>query len=176
MKIAGVYAVNGPAGIYVGEADDCFRRNNFVMKLGLDWGIVLEMPGSTKQERMVAEGETADAWAARGFAVVSRNLPTGRSSRQREALSKPETRARMRAAAIACRERRVASIKKAMARPEYLEKRRALGPSPLKGGTLSPKHREALRAAHARRRVQDPVAYSKAQGAAARARKTRVRA
>jgi hypothetical protein len=70
----GVYVIPWPYGLYVGSATDCYRRNVDLIARGfVDWAIVREMPGSTHAERMRAETEVADAWAARGWPVITRN-------------------------------------------------------------------------------------------------------
>lgn len=75
---AGVYVAQGPAGVYVGEAVDCFSRNRQLTIMGVSWGIVREMPGSTLSERRKAECEVADYWASRGWIVVSRNTSSAK--------------------------------------------------------------------------------------------------
>ena len=90
-KITGVYVVQGPAGVYVGEAVDCFARNRKINILGIPWGIVRELPGSTRRERIAVERQVADAWEARGFVIVSRNTSAGRRF-------SPEHRAKLSAA------------------------------------------------------------------------------
>lgn len=72
--VAGVYIVHGPNGVYVGESVDCFYRHDLPTLLGWDWGVVHEFPlGATLTDRRRAETLVADAWAARGWTVLSSN-------------------------------------------------------------------------------------------------------
>jgi hypothetical protein len=74
LHVAGVYVVQHattPMTIYVGESEDCMRRNRQLHHLGLEWGIVCEMPGSTVTDRQMVEAKTAISWEARGYRLLS---------------------------------------------------------------------------------------------------------
>lgn len=86
-KICGIYIINGPAGVYVGQSKDCYGRESLILatKLGLDWGIVRELPCSMSyQERVSTEMEVAQQWEDRGFVVVSRNTHKALSKSQKQ--------------------------------------------------------------------------------------------
>lgn len=57
--------------IWVGEAADCFKRNQHLTRLGIEWGVVREMPGSSKKQRTAAEATISEVWVARGFVLCS---------------------------------------------------------------------------------------------------------
>ncbi len=71
--VSGVYAIAGPEGVYVGEAADCWHRSTLALavRLGLDCGVVREMPGSTARERQRAETAVAYHFLTSGLMVVS---------------------------------------------------------------------------------------------------------
>jgi len=71
--LAGVYAIHGPNGVYVGQSTDLWGRSTFqfAMALGLDCGIVRELRGKGFDTRRRVEGEVARVFARRGFNVVS---------------------------------------------------------------------------------------------------------
>jgi hypothetical protein len=94
-QVCGIYVAQGPSGVYIGASVDCYGRNEQLTRLGVAWGIVREMPGSTDKERRSAEGEVAEQWAARGWAVVSRNTHHHLSSAAR---NRPARTAESRAA------------------------------------------------------------------------------
>lgn len=71
--VRGVYAINGPAGVYIGESFDCWNRGtlNMAVCLGLDCGIIRELPSANTWERIQAETEVAKMFASKGFTVIS---------------------------------------------------------------------------------------------------------
>ena len=78
-QVAGVYAIHGPNGVYVGQSVDCWGRTTFqfALALGLDCGIVRELPRKSFAGRRRVETEVARIFARRGFKVVSHHA--GRS-------------------------------------------------------------------------------------------------
>lgn len=74
-RLAAVYAIHGPSGVYVGQSVDCWNRTNFQLAiiLGLECGIVRELHGraNTPEGRLRAEADVAALFARRGFRVVS---------------------------------------------------------------------------------------------------------
>jgi hypothetical protein len=97
--VSGVYVVEGPAGIYVGESEDCYARNWEFTRLGIPWRVVKLMPGASRKEREKVERETAEAYRSRGLVVVSKhkNEPEFRikcRTRQLDKKRTPEARAK----------------------------------------------------------------------------------
>ncbi|HLA81831.1 MAG TPA: hypothetical protein VJP78_09500 [Thermoleophilia bacterium] len=88
LDCAGVYVACGPDGVYVGQSRRCFHRNAPLTLLGIDWGVVVEMPESTSGERFKVEELVAESWAARGFKLVSRNTRANRAETARSNLKK----------------------------------------------------------------------------------------
>lgn len=76
IPISGVYAILGPNGVYVGEAGDCWKRDTLALAVALGWecGIVRELPGSIRLERLRAEGLVTRMFLQRGFPVVSKTV------------------------------------------------------------------------------------------------------
>src|SRR5260221_8646008 len=72
-QISGVYAILGPNGVYVGESSDCWGRNTLglAVLLGLECGIIREMPHQARLARTRAEREVAQLFQRRGLPVVS---------------------------------------------------------------------------------------------------------
>ena len=75
-KVSGVYAVCGPNGVYVGESYDCWNRGTLELAavLGLECGIVREMPGASRLELVRAEAEVAKIFQKRGMVILSKYL------------------------------------------------------------------------------------------------------
>ena len=71
--LAGVYAIHGPNGVYVGQSTDCWGRSTFqfAVALGLDCGIVREVQRKGEHGRRLVETEVARIFERRGFKVVS---------------------------------------------------------------------------------------------------------
>ena len=88
LDCAGVYVACGPDGVYVGQSRRCFHRNAPLTLLGIDWGVVVEMPGSTIGDRFRVEELVAESWASRGFKLVSRNTREIRAETARNNLKK----------------------------------------------------------------------------------------
>lgn len=98
--LSGVYLVEGPLGIYVGESVNCDGRNGQATKLGWPWHVVHDLAGDTpKEERMKAERMVADALEEQGFVVVSRNTTQAQHNKRRGMKLSPEHRAAMAAGA-----------------------------------------------------------------------------
>lgn len=74
---SGVYAIEGPFGVYVGQSWDCWSRGTLAIAVKLGWpcGIIRELPGSDDCERRRVEALIAQLFRDRGFAVVSKNDP-----------------------------------------------------------------------------------------------------
>ncbi len=71
-KVAGVYAILGPDGVYVGESTDCWNRSTlvFAVRLGLDCGIIREANCATKDGRLTNEYEVQELYKSRGFPII----------------------------------------------------------------------------------------------------------
>lgn len=77
--VSGVYAIQGPAGVYVGESRDCWYRGtlDLAVRLGLECGVVREVSVRTHHERantlirQAAEKEVVALFSRRGMFVVS---------------------------------------------------------------------------------------------------------
>lgn len=76
MRVSGVYAIQGPNGVYVGESHDCWGRATLrtAALLGFECGIVRELPGADRLARIRAEAEVAKIFKTRGLTVLSRFL------------------------------------------------------------------------------------------------------
>jgi hypothetical protein len=59
--------------VYVGESADITRRSTvqWAVRFGLPWGVVREMPSSTRKQRLVVEAAVAALFEARGFPLVA---------------------------------------------------------------------------------------------------------
>ena len=70
----GVYAIQGPNGVYVGQSADCGARHTLRLAVKLGWpcGIVRELPGATGDQRLAAEAQVARLFSCRGMRVISR--------------------------------------------------------------------------------------------------------
>lgn len=70
-KVAGVYVILGPRGVYVGQSVDCWRRQTLRLAalLGLDCGIIREV--SRESQRLKAERDIGQLFKDRGFPVLS---------------------------------------------------------------------------------------------------------
>lgn len=72
-KVSGIYAIEGPRGVYVGESADCWGRDTLrlAVMLGLECGIIREMPGADRLWRIRGERAVAQMFERRGFKVLS---------------------------------------------------------------------------------------------------------
>jgi hypothetical protein len=70
-KVAGVYVINGPNGVYVGQSTDCWSRGtlHLAVLLGLDCGVIREEPIDWK--RLKAERDVMQVFKLKGMNVVS---------------------------------------------------------------------------------------------------------
>lgn len=72
-RVRGVYAIHGPGGVYVGQSASCWERQTLLMAriLGLDCGVIRQMPGASRRTLVRAEAEVAGLFESRGLKVVS---------------------------------------------------------------------------------------------------------
>jgi len=71
----GVYVIQSPAGVYVGQSRDCWNRRTFriAMTRGLPCGIIRELPLDIEQSILdTAECAVADIFHSRGFHITAR--------------------------------------------------------------------------------------------------------
>ena len=73
--VRGVYVINGPAGVYVGESYDCWNRLTLdtAVRLGLDCGVIRELPSASTAQRVQVETEIANMFRSKGFTIISRH-------------------------------------------------------------------------------------------------------
>lgn len=69
--LAGVYAIFGPRGVYVGESADVLKRVTYIIRCGFDWTLLALMPDASTSERRARERAYIEAYRRAGVPVVS---------------------------------------------------------------------------------------------------------
>lgn len=98
--LSGVYAIQGPNGVYVGQSSDCWGRSTFqfAIALGLECGIVRELdPRKSLEGRLRVEAAVARLFARRGLTVISHHRgrsPFGRFIAAHDLVDRPRTASR----------------------------------------------------------------------------------